>query len=227
MNLHFSSQTLAILALFGALNAPLPATAQVAGGTTTVDATVTATTQLAMGWSVKKTLMGKTIYNDQDQRVGKVEDLIISPDRNVSYVIVGAGGFIGIGRHDVAVPVSQIQNLRGKLVMTGATKDSVKALPKFTYANDESRRDQFIMAAEKDIAGAKQRVKDLDKAASAATSDAKTSINQQSTNLQTDVKATESKLSDLKGASEASWREFEAAVTDAVARMRKSMTTKV
>jgi sporulation protein YlmC with PRC-barrel domain len=170
--------------------------------------------------------MGKTIYNDQDQRVGKVEDLIISPDRNVSYVIVGAGGFIGIGRHDVAVPVSQIQNVRGKLVMAGATRDSVKALPKFTYSNDESRRDQFITAAEKDIAGAKQRVKDLDKAASAATSDAKASINQQSTTLQTDVKATESKLSDLKGASEASWREFEAAVTDAVVRMRKSMTAK-
>jgi sporulation protein YlmC with PRC-barrel domain len=227
MNLQFSSQTLAILALFGALNAPLHATAQVAGGTTTVDATVTATTQIAMGWSVKKTLMGKTIYNDQDQRVGKVEDLIISPDRNVSYVIVGAGGFIGIGRHDVAVPVSQIQNVRGKLVMAGATKDSVKALPKFTYANDESRREQFIMAAEKDIAGAKQRVKDLDKAGSAATSDARDSINQQLTTLKTDVKSAEAKLSDLKGASEASWREFEAAVTDSIAHMRKSMTAKV
>ncbi len=72
MNLHFSSQTLAILALFGALSAPLPASAQVAGGTTTIDATVTASTQLAMGWSVKKTLMGKTVYNDQDQSVGKL-----------------------------------------------------------------------------------------------------------------------------------------------------------
>lgn len=52
--------------------------------------------------------------------VGKVQDLIISPDANVSYVIVSAGGFVGIGRHDVAIPVTQIQGPSGKLVMTGA-----------------------------------------------------------------------------------------------------------
>ena len=60
-----------------------------------------------MGWSVKKTLMGKTIYNDVGQKIGTVEDLIVSPERNVSYVIVGAGGLVGVGRHDVAIPVAQ------------------------------------------------------------------------------------------------------------------------
>jgi hypothetical protein len=63
---------------------------QVDTGTTTVDISVTESTKLAMGWSVKKTLMGKVIYNDAGTRVGKVEDLIISPDKTLSYVIVGA-----------------------------------------------------------------------------------------------------------------------------------------
>ena len=83
-----------------------PVMAQVAGGTTSMGVAVVETTQLAMGWSVKKTLMGKTVYNETGAKVGKVEDLIISPDKFVSYVIVGAGGFVGIGRHDVAIPVA-------------------------------------------------------------------------------------------------------------------------
>ena len=38
-----------------------------------------------------------------------------TPDRNVSSLIVGAGSFIGIGRHDVAIPVTQIQSRAGRL----------------------------------------------------------------------------------------------------------------
>ena len=121
MKNKLSSVTLATLALLGALYASGPVQAQVAGGTTTVDTSVIESTTLAMGWSVKRTLMGKTIYNDSGQKVGKVEDLIISPDKSVSYVIVGAGGFVGIGRHDVAIPVTQIDDKSGKLVMPGAT----------------------------------------------------------------------------------------------------------
>lgn len=131
MNTHQNRFSIAISALtvIGALCVAVPASAQVAGSATTaVD-----TTKLAMGWSVKKTLMGKTVYNDANQKVGKVEDLIISPDKNVSFVIVGAGGFVGINRHDVAIPVTQIQDRAGKLVLGTATKESIKAMPEFVY----------------------------------------------------------------------------------------------
>ena len=131
MHNHISRLPLAALALASALCMAGIASAQVAGGTTTVGVTVIESTQLAMGWSAKKGLLGKTVYNETGLKVGKVEDLIISPDRSVSYIIVGAGGFVGIGRHDVAIPVSQIQDQSGKLVMAGATKDSIKSLPKF------------------------------------------------------------------------------------------------
>jgi len=49
-------------------------------------------------------------------------------------VIVGAGGFVGVGRHDVAIPVTQLNQKDGKFILPGATKDSIKALPKFEYA---------------------------------------------------------------------------------------------
>jgi len=214
---------LATLTLAGALVGGVNvAYAQVAGATTTIGVSVSESTQVALGWSVKKTLMGKTIYNDLGTKVGKVEDLIISPERNVSYVIVGAGGFVGIGRHDVAVPVSQIQNRSGRLVMAGATKDTIKALPTFDYANDTARRDEFIAAAERDITNAKAKVSDLDKAAGTAATDMKAKIDTQTTTLKADMKTAESKLGEMKMATVKRWREFEAGVNAATARLRKT-----
>lgn len=225
MNRKLSSPAFATLALAGALCSALPAWSQVAGGTTTVGVSVTETTQIATGWSVKKTLLGKTIYNDAGAKVGKVDDLIISPDNNVSYVIVGAGGFVGIGRHDVAIPVMKIQDQAGKLVMAGATKDTIKALPEFTYSKDTAKRDQFIAKAEKDIANGKTQVADLEKKASGAATDAKAKIDLQISSLQVDLKSAEAKLSEMKQASAVRWKEFEAGVSAATARLRKSMST--
>lgn len=225
MKNHLSRFALAMLAATATLCATPIASAQVAGGSTTIEASITESTQIAMGWSVKKSLLGKTIYNDAGQKVGKVEDLIISPDTNVSYVIVGAGGFIGIGRHDVAIPVSRIQDQAGKLVMAGATKETIKALPEFTYANDTARRDQFVAAADKDIAKGKAKVADLEKKAGTAATEAKAKIDLQISALQVDVKSAESKLDEMKHATATRWKEFEASVSAATARLRKSIDT--
>lgn len=200
-----------------------PAWSQVAGGSTTVGVSVVESTQLAMGWSVKETLMGKLIYNEQGDKVGKVEDLIISPDRKLSYVIVGAGGFVGIGQHDVAVPVTQIEDRSGKLVMPGATKVQLKAMPAFVYASDTTRRDQFVSAAETDIAHGKARVTDLEKKAGTAAADTKAALDLQITTLRLDVKSAEGKLTELKQSGLNRWREFEAGVSAATARLRKSI----
>jgi sporulation protein YlmC with PRC-barrel domain len=206
-----STLALASAATLGAFSASgliTPVWAQVAGATTVSEATVTESTKLAMGWSVKKTLMGKTVYNEAGQKVGKVEDLIISPDRSVSYVIVGAGGFVGIGRHDVAIPVTQVRDLGGRLVMAGATPDTIKSLPAFTYASDSTRRDQFLEAAGKDIAKGR--------------ADAKAKLDVQITALQLDVKSAEARVAEMKQASTAKWRQHEADLNAATARLRQS-----
>jgi sporulation protein YlmC with PRC-barrel domain len=107
--------------------------AQVAGSTT-VGISVEELKVVAVGWSAKKKILGKAVYNDQNERIGVVDDLIITPDKSVSYAIIGAGGFLGMGKHDVAIPVSQFKEDKGKIVLAGATKDVLKALPKFEYA---------------------------------------------------------------------------------------------
>jgi hypothetical protein len=63
-----------------------------------------------------------------------VSDLIIAPDKAVSYAIIGTGGFLGIDKHDVAIRVDQINMVEGKIILSGATKDAVKAMHTFQYA---------------------------------------------------------------------------------------------
>lgn len=88
---------------------------------------------VAKGWSSKKDLIGKAVYNDKGEKVGKVEDIIIAPDKSASMAIVGAGGFVGLDKHDVAIPFQQLQMEGKKIVLPGATKDAIKSLPAFEY----------------------------------------------------------------------------------------------
>ena len=103
-------------------------------GSTLVSVSVEELREVATGWSAKKQILRQPVYNEQKQKVGVVDDLIIAPDTAVSFVIIGAGGFVGVGRHDVAIPVNQLKQENGKIVLPGATKEAIKALPKFEYA---------------------------------------------------------------------------------------------
>ena len=113
--------------------APAPAQPPVAGGSV-LGVSVTELATVVNGWSVTKQIIGKDVYNDKGEKVGKVEDLIVSPEKAISYAIIGAGGFLGIDRHDVAIPVNHFKMVEGKITLPGATKDAIKAMPKFQYA---------------------------------------------------------------------------------------------
>jgi sporulation protein YlmC with PRC-barrel domain len=123
--------TLVALAVFAA--AGREAYTQVAG-TVTLGVAVAEMKEVATGWSAKKQFLGKTVVNEKGEKVGKIDDVIITPEKAISYVIIGAGGFLGIAKHDVAIPVTQLKHEGDKIVLPGATKEAVKALPKFEYA---------------------------------------------------------------------------------------------
>ena len=102
-------------------------------GSSTIGITTEEVKVVAMGWSAKKKILGKAVYNDKNEKIGVIDDLIVAPDRSLSYAIVGVGGFIGMGKHDVAIPVNQFKGENDKIVLPGGTKDALKALPKFEY----------------------------------------------------------------------------------------------
>ena len=89
---------------------------------------------VAAGWSAKKQILGKGVYNDTGDKVGEINDLIVTPTKAVSYAIVGVGGFLGMGEHEIAVPVGKLKQEQDKIVLHGATKEALKAAPKFEYA---------------------------------------------------------------------------------------------
>ncbi|MGA2710602.1 MAG: PRC-barrel domain-containing protein [Steroidobacteraceae bacterium] len=122
---------LAILGTF--LLFPIAAPAQVAGSTL-IGVAAAEMRDVTYGWSAKRQVLGKPVYNEKNERIGVVDDIIIAPDKAVSYAIIGAGGFLGVDRHDVAIPVSQIKLQAGKFVLPGASKEALEATPKFEYA---------------------------------------------------------------------------------------------
>jgi sporulation protein YlmC with PRC-barrel domain len=127
------SSMAAMVAVTAILVGPMDVRAQVAGSST-VGISTEEMKVVALGWSAKKKIMGKPVYNDANEKIGVVDDLIITPDQYVSYAIIGVGGFLGLRKHDVAVPVSTLKDDKGKLVLPGASKDALKAMPKFEYA---------------------------------------------------------------------------------------------
>ena len=107
--------------------------AQIAGSTTP-GISVEELKTIARGWSATKQILGKSVYNDTIDKVGDVDDLIIAPDSSASYAIIGVGGFLGLGERQVAIPVNRFTHREGRIVLPGATKDALQAMPSFQYA---------------------------------------------------------------------------------------------
>ncbi len=102
-----------LLALLVVVNSSSYVSAQVAGSTS-LGVTAEELRGVMLGWSAKKQVLGKTVYNESNEKVGAIDDLIIAPDRAVSFAIIGAGGFAGTGRScSPAPPRKRSRQCRG------------------------------------------------------------------------------------------------------------------
>ena len=88
---------------------------------------------LINGVSAKRHVLGQKVYNDAGEVVGRVDDLILTK-RVVTYAIVGVGGFLGRSTRDVAVPVGKFVRDDDRIVLPGASKAAIRAMPRFKYA---------------------------------------------------------------------------------------------
>jgi sporulation protein YlmC with PRC-barrel domain len=98
---------------------------------------VKAKDQALDGGHIASTLMGATVYNSADknaQSIGKVDDLVLDKDGKIVSIVVGVGGFLGIGSKDVAIDYSQVKWTQGNgswWIVVPTTADQLKALPDF------------------------------------------------------------------------------------------------
>ena len=62
-------------------------------------------------------MVGATVYNDQDQKIGKIDDILVSRDDKTSTAVISVGGFLGVGSKLVAVPYDQLKVEHDKITL--------------------------------------------------------------------------------------------------------------
>jgi PRC-barrel domain protein len=84
-------------------------------------------------------LTGATVYSPTDEAIGDVNDVIVSRDGKVDGIVVGVGGFLGIGEKDVAIEMAKIkmtETENGIKLVLDASKEELAAAPEFKSKTD-------------------------------------------------------------------------------------------
>jgi hypothetical protein len=96
-------------------------------------------------------LIGQNIHNGQNDTIGEVKSVRISQAGQVEAVIVGVGGFLGLGEKEVALDWKDLRvSDDGRKVTANLTKDQLKALPEFKYPDASYRGRVFSDATPRD-----------------------------------------------------------------------------
>ena len=90
---------------------------------------------LSAGYRASK-VVGCSVLNDDKESIGKIDDLLVSPDGKQPFAVLSIGGFLGMGTRLVVAPYDSLQHVENNVVLHGATKETLKMLPEFKYARE-------------------------------------------------------------------------------------------
>jgi sporulation protein YlmC with PRC-barrel domain len=83
-------------------------------------------------------LMGKSVYNLNNERIGEVNDIVINDGKTIKAIVVGVGGFLGMGERSVAVDPGSVllteQPDGSARLVVNTTKEELKKAPPFNEA---------------------------------------------------------------------------------------------
>src|ERR1700692_4857678 len=71
-------------------------------------------------WRASK-VVGVSVYNDNNESLGSINDLLMDNSGNIKAVVIGVGGFLGVGEHLVAIPLDKIKFVDQPVAYTGAS----------------------------------------------------------------------------------------------------------
>jgi sporulation protein YlmC with PRC-barrel domain len=86
------------------------------------------------------TYYNEDVYDNQENQIGDVNDILLDTEGRVSAVIVGVGGFLGLGEKDVAVPFNALKVAEkngDRYLVMNTTKEALQNAPGYVY--DESK----------------------------------------------------------------------------------------
>src|SRR3954470_12952897 len=70
-------------------------------------------------WRTSK-VVGLSVYNDNNESLGSINDLLTDKSGNIKAVVIGVGGFLGVGEHLVAVQMDKIKFVNEPVAYAGA-----------------------------------------------------------------------------------------------------------
>lgn len=129
--MSFSLRTLTIIS---AMSATLSGAAFAQGSQQTVSLLTVDPASVATGYRTSK-LVGSHVFNEANESVGTIDDLIVTANDKVPYAVLSVGGFLGMDAKLIVVRYDSLDVRDNRMVLAGATKDSLKSLPRFKYSN--------------------------------------------------------------------------------------------
>lgn len=81
------------------------------------------------------------VYDHSDHSIGKIDDVLVSESGQINALVIGVGGFLGVGEKDVAVPFSAVKHTmkdKKSYLTLNATKDELKSAQGLKYDSDKT-----------------------------------------------------------------------------------------
>lgn len=99
--------------------------------------------------------VGAPVYSANDEQVGDINDMIINLDGTIDGVVIGVGGFLGIGEKDVAVEmdaisVTPLEDGSVKLVLN-TTREELEGAPSFKSSSQQKSEQEIESARQRQI----------------------------------------------------------------------------
>ena len=85
-------------------------------------------------------LIGTAVKNQAGESVGDINEVVLTKEGQIAAVVVGVGGFLGMGEREVAVSFESLRlshdENKNAVVSLNATKDSLKTAPQWEWVSD-------------------------------------------------------------------------------------------
>lgn len=78
--------------------------------------------------SFKLNLLNQHVYNEKNEKIGDIRDVLFDSSGNITHYVVGAGGFMGVAEHDVAISLSEFEHENNHFILRNYTKEKLKSL---------------------------------------------------------------------------------------------------
>jgi sporulation protein YlmC with PRC-barrel domain len=129
----------ALLATIASAQTPTTATDRANAASNTISSSA-----LQGDWRASK-VVGLSVYNDNNENLGSINDLIMDRNGNIRAAVLGVGGFLGMGGHLVAIPLDKIKFVNEPIVYSGnasaggagTTTNNPAMLPTTTGSNSK------------------------------------------------------------------------------------------